>query len=901
MVGTDGGPSAVVTRPRGQFYVTHCAKSDSVLGDAGWSVRASSADKDDLLVRLALECPPYELPMDMWAKMPSRKEAPRRLARTNGPDGGVWVVHSAYLEKDTMNRDGSYFSHVLFLPAEEADPKAVLETWAAGWWRTDYDPGAAQKLPLPDKLERGARVGDDALVAFLADGRGPAAPPGPEELATVVCPERLRGDAALRRALLDCFLRGLMRVAELPEKDARARLFVHAEPGLLALLLYGAVRLLPQGWVRDLTFTTFEPAHRGLKDYRDALVVGTYLGGPDKPLDPDLTSTRGFALNTFKPDGSSPELRPSSDSQLGELLALVAVKKWGVIDEARAAIEREPPRLERLPKVLALSAAAARLRATKETTEDLLDLKLEGHKVLVEMADYVRERVVVVARDDPRVWGPFTRLLRDQLDTRRQRAAVSLKAGKVEEWAAWWAVVCGVTDSGGLREQTRRLLDDLRPEAGELPPPARAALRPLARAAGEDPLSAFYLPVSTDDLADVLDDPECPTEVYGNVAFAVMAGEDRWLPAPGRQHLVPMRGLARSRLLAAPENRLKAYFGASKRHPGTMPNCVQQLFHPYAPECQKLLAWLIRTGNQYLNPATWHQLIERLNLYRAPAWKGFLHQDDRLAELLVSLGDDRKAEPIWEYHLGLLNKELLTGADEVQAEVAQQLRKAVRRLKAERAEKAPVRTSGAKLTALMRLLDLWDDPLSAMDATAQRLAAAFRLFGCPELLEGLSLLFKQTYAGGDPRDAADPLEPFAELFNSLYEADTTDAVITAGCLKRWHKVVRTAPPETRPAFRVYYIERYIDESICRAVLNTGEVNDLTEDVTGRLKEKAVESEKNVGRGRARKGGRAAKPRRPRAPRGEADWKIGGRRFVLGVLGTCIIIVVGVVLALRALR
>lgn len=62
MVGTGHGPSAAGARARRQFYVTHCAKSDSVLGNPGWSVRAAPAP-DDPLIRQALGYPPYELPM----------------------------------------------------------------------------------------------------------------------------------------------------------------------------------------------------------------------------------------------------------------------------------------------------------------------------------------------------------------------------------------------------------------------------------------------------------------------------------------------------------------------------------------------------------------------------------------------------------------------------------------------------------------------------------------------------------------------------------------------------------------------------------------------------------------------------------------------------------------------
>src|SRR5438128_12682682 len=85
-----------------QFYVTHCTTTDSVLNNPGYTVRAASARAADAL-DAAFHYPPYELPIDMWKDLPRAEAAPRRLARTEHEDG-VWAVHSAYLEKDTVGR-----------------------------------------------------------------------------------------------------------------------------------------------------------------------------------------------------------------------------------------------------------------------------------------------------------------------------------------------------------------------------------------------------------------------------------------------------------------------------------------------------------------------------------------------------------------------------------------------------------------------------------------------------------------------------------------------------------------------------------------------------------------------------------------------------------------------------
>src|SRR5262245_16665475 len=120
-----------------QFYVTHCTVANSVLNNPGFSVRAASST-DRALLDAAFQYPPYELPIDLWKELPAPTAAPRRLARTKHSSGGVWVVHSSYLEKDTVGRDRSYFSHLALLPS--ASPAEVLRSWSAGGWAKTYPP-----------------------------------------------------------------------------------------------------------------------------------------------------------------------------------------------------------------------------------------------------------------------------------------------------------------------------------------------------------------------------------------------------------------------------------------------------------------------------------------------------------------------------------------------------------------------------------------------------------------------------------------------------------------------------------------------------------------------------------------------------------------------------------------
>ena len=123
--------------------------------------------------------------------------------------------------------------------------------------------------------------------------------------------------------------------------EDRDRLFVHAEPGLVAMLLYAAVRLLPSAWTAELTFSTFEPYHRGLQDYKLAMVVGTFLGEPGKGLDRDLVSTRGYGFDTFLPERSSRELAGELPPGLAELIELAGADQWELLAEVHKLIGNE--------------------------------------------------------------------------------------------------------------------------------------------------------------------------------------------------------------------------------------------------------------------------------------------------------------------------------------------------------------------------------------------------------------------------------------------------------------------------------------------------------------------------------------------------------------------------------
>ena len=140
--------------------------------------------------------------------------------------------------------------------AAALDPRATLASWASPDWATGIDPEAGLDLPPFPALPRPGSLGDDAVTAFLC----PNAPSEDNDLATLISPPRLATDADRRRQLLTLALRGCLQVLQSSPAAPRGRFYLLAEPGLTALLLYAAVRLLPRSLTANLTFSTYENA-----------------------------------------------------------------------------------------------------------------------------------------------------------------------------------------------------------------------------------------------------------------------------------------------------------------------------------------------------------------------------------------------------------------------------------------------------------------------------------------------------------------------------------------------------------------------------------------------------------------------------------------------------------------
>lgn len=341
--------------PGHQFYVTHCLPGDSVLNNPGYSLRAASC-RDLALATTAFHFPPYELPLPMWKNPPSKTDkAPTRLARIEDRNG-VWAIKTSYLSKDTIGRDRSYFSHLVLLPA--ATPIDVLVSWGASEWVKSYPPGATKWLPRMTKLPVGNSINDAALTAFLGNGLY-----GLTALGLTVSPPRLRPNKVWRRRIFGRILLALLQMSSAKSRTSR-RIYVHAEPGLVALLLYGAVRLLPASVTENLTFTTYEPYHC-IRDYEQSAVVGTFLGANEETIDIDLLASRGVVIDSFGEESTSSSLRGDLQDSLPrglvELMRLAVAGNWKLLTEVKQAIGGDLDSLERVAETIISHRQAALL------------------------------------------------------------------------------------------------------------------------------------------------------------------------------------------------------------------------------------------------------------------------------------------------------------------------------------------------------------------------------------------------------------------------------------------------------------------------------------------------------------------------------------------------------------
>jgi GTPase-associated protein 1, N-terminal domain type 2 len=804
-----------------QFYVTHCATADSVLNNPGYTVRAASRADDRDALEAAFRYPPYDLPIDMWRDLPARAElAPRRLARTLDDSNRLWVVHSAYLPKDSVGRDRSYFSHLFVL---EAGPQAVLESWGAPAWATEYPPGAPKQLSAGG-LPEGDLVGEDALTKFLGKERFDQ-----QELGRCVCPSRLSADQ--RREVLARALHAMLLRAAADEP--RRRLYIHAEPGLVALALYAAVRLLPATVTQGLTFSTFEPYHRNFREYKLADVVGTYLGAKDKALDADLGTARGFVLDTFDLARSSPELQQALPSGIGELLDLVAKGDWHLLERVRSDIGADATGLALAADAVQRARLVAKLDAGAADIDDLLALK----KQPLAAHDLGRNIDAVWAQvrgnlDKANVRAAFRDLIAAPARVKELWLAAvdALLTENFRKWDLLWPVV---REFGGRDEAARRLNklvgDDNEDRLRKQPIDMRAKMRAACTDVQLFPSRGLLVPTGIGELETLLGGPH---DQAGYTAFVILAPDSfEWLKHVQPNYREQMRARAKQYLYDVPLPAFAAYVRAARAYLTTDSHFLDVLFKPHSEPAAALLSRVLAAN--VLEPSDWRKLYDSLPL-GGEEWSALMLNGNHLSRLLFGLGGEGIGREVWQVYLealspALVSSELIVtedGSDPMtvtmwERNVHAQLKRAAEQLTAAEQKLATALPEGGvgKLFAANSLVKWATEPASVAnekDATNE-FHNACRVFDIKPF-DFLHAVFKDgKYEELDLPVELLKLEPLITLFRTAFPADLAHNARSS--VTEWLKLSQEFPKGGRAHFQYEFVLKCVPESYYRDLLN----------------------------------------------------------------------------------
>ncbi len=767
-----------------QILVTHCLYDEGLFQKAGFGPRASSTD-DALLLRFAAEYPAYELPLEWQKKACDPANAPRRLALVNIPGGRRALIHSVHLPDAAQGRFNNYLSQLLV--KSDLTPREALQTWASTGWRLRWDETGTSLPPLPELPGEGT-IQDTAVTLFLI---GPA-PREEESLSVRTFPRRLLGDSARRRALVRQVLHGCELALRAEPGSPRCRLYLRAEPGLAALLLYAAVRLLPEGLATQLTFSTYEPAHRSLRSYRHARIVNTYTGEQGEELDDDLFTVRGYALDTF--DGRhSPELDGAQERDINEWIKLAEQGEWATIDKVHELLGKKSMELVSLREAMQAARVSQRLARGEATAEDLLALNQSsiGQPILEEHRGEVWRVVRERGAEDDRLQEQFSSLLRENLTELEERVAALLRQRPLPDWRPTWRLLWSVLreEPGRLREVFTRLLPE---------PPFPSELRFGLLAELRD------LPLSTFDQRMMLPPLLCGCTVEELGQFA-----DSELPRNWLAHAL-CHGILR------PETR---EFAVRCLHEGdeALIQAFWAHFDHLVDEEQRraILAPLFPTGDAVgvqffsrllrsgctLQAPTLSWLLETLKVWKRD-WQPFWVRNDHLGHFLEMLrGLGPEAASLWTEVWRQLDEEVLLPGNSYQ----QLLLLNLAALRDRAGPMLPAAVSQA-IGDWVALRDHFEKAIAVPESKRQEIVEACTRRGL-DPLRALQTYFERFLAPQGMRPEA--VEDFIAFYHTFYKSGG-EYPHYASRLLGWLRVVARVPDESvRASFQDHYLWRHI--------------------------------------------------------------------------------------------
>jgi len=309
-----------------QFVYTHCRQNESCNGEAGYQMRlrtCANQQMQDFTERLSYE------PPDNMIQLP--ESAPHRLAWLRCPvDESTQyhvLVHSRYLGKDTSDRWGNYLTRTIFY-SQRIRLKRVLQCWGSpDWDDTDFgDKGIEFSAKFPGLPSEGEYINDEQLRQFLSDENFPGR-------VGSISPND-------RRRLLAWTTTACLRAVN---SSSNRIVYLHAEPWLVALLLYGVATIIPGGFLGTLTFSTYEKMGQRLRSFQSATVVGTITDDPQDGLRDEFLESQGFVVDTFT-QRCSPEAEKPLFHRLDDYVFLAAQGEWTKLEELHSlfALEKKP-------------------------------------------------------------------------------------------------------------------------------------------------------------------------------------------------------------------------------------------------------------------------------------------------------------------------------------------------------------------------------------------------------------------------------------------------------------------------------------------------------------------------------------------------------------------------------
>jgi hypothetical protein len=775
---------ATIAAPIQQVYVTHCLYDEGLQRKAGFGIRACSTS-DPLLLRFCSEYPDYQTPSDLPNGELSPATAPRRLALVRMPGGRCAVIHSVHVPEQDRGRLNNYFTHVLVPQTTRA--WRVLASWGSTDWVTHYPPEGDKNLPGLAELPRGERVNDEAVTAFLQ----PEVSNAGETLATLTCPPRLAEEAQKRRELVAWMLRGCQLVLQNGLTAPRTRLYIRAEPGLTALLLYAAARLLPEALALNLTFSTYEDAHRTLRLYRHAQIIGTYTADPNKDLDEEFFTRRGYALDTFS-HRVSLELQAATEPVLDEWIDLAGQGDWSSIDKVHSLLGRNNTSVVSFKEGLRAAKLSRRLATGQAQAQDLLELKRSrlGEPILEQQPERLWQAVREASFSEPQLVKEFADLFRQHLPELEQQASQAVKFQSPEGWQPparlLWSVL--KSDPAKLGDAFVRVL----PEPPYSPEQRFALLRelrdlPLSPADQKLPLHMLVRDVTTEELEQIARS-DLPREWYvWALCYAVVRPETREVAV---KHL---HGCDDPLFLTFWDQ-----FGHLKDE--TQRRAILAPLVATDEPARKLCFSRLLRNRCSLRPDTMEWLLQVLGAGRRE-WTEFWSRDDHLGcliDIIREYGDEATA--IWARLCGKINQDVLFSGHSFQQ------------------------------TLLLNLAAAKDRPGPTLPAdVAQTIADWVLLRDHFEKASALPLAERQPILDACNRRGVDPirilaayfrrfiqprgvnpavLDDFAGFFHSFYLECATHQEFSSRLIG-WLQVVEDSLVDERGAFQLYYLERWI--------------------------------------------------------------------------------------------